>query len=123
MNGMDAATGKPLAGVDHLRQSIADILSTPLGTRVGRRDYGSLLAELVDQPMNPLGRMRLMAATALALLRWEPRLILTNVAIRQTGPAAFAVLLDGRRTDVAGPAAAARLTIPLPRFGGASATN
>ena len=48
MIGMSAVTGKPLEGLDHLRQSIADILSTPIGTRVGRREYGSLLAELVD---------------------------------------------------------------------------
>jgi phage baseplate assembly protein W len=114
---MNAKTGKPLDGVAHLEQSIGDILSTPIGTRVGRRDYGSLLPELVDQPMNALGRMRLMAATALAVLRWEPRIKLSAVAIQQTGPAAFITVLDGQRTDVAGPNARARLTVPLPSTG------
>ena len=115
MNGMDARTGAPLTGIEHLRQSIADILSTPIGTRVARRDYGSLLAELVDQPMNALGRMRLMAATALAIQRWEPRVTLSAVLIEQTGPGAFSAQLDGRRTDVTGPNARTRLTVPLPR--------
>jgi phage baseplate assembly protein W len=115
MIGMSAVTGKPLEGLDHLRQSIADILSTPIGTRVGRREYGSLLADLVDQPMNALGRMRLMAATALAIQRWEPRVTLSAVIIEQTGPGAFSAQLAGRRTDVTGPNASARLTVPLPR--------
>lgn len=121
MTGMDARTGRPLTGADHLAQSIADILSTPIGTRVGRRDYGSLLPELIDQPMNALGRMRLMAATALALLRWEPRIRLTDVTIKQTGPAAFSAVLEGQRTDIAGPNSRARLTIPLPGTGSATA--
>lgn len=121
MIGMDAATGAPLAGLQHLEQSIGDILSTPIGTRVGRRDYGSLLPELVDQPMNALGRMRLMAATALAIMRWEPRIKLSAVVIQQTGPAAFAAVLEGQRTDVAGPNARARLTVPLPGSGSLNA--
>lgn len=112
MTGMDAVTGKPLSGLDHLRQSIADILSTPIGTRIARRDYGSLLPDLIDQPMNATGRMRLVAATALALLRWEPRIRLTHVAIAQTAPGAFAVAIEGVRTD-AGKGARATLTIPL----------
>jgi len=113
MIGMSAVTGKPLEGLDHLRQSVADILSTPIGSRVGRREYGSLLPDLIDQAMNPAGRMRLLAATALALLRWEPRIVLTNVAIQQIGSARFALILDVRRTDVPAVAARTRLSIPL----------
>ena len=48
MTGMDRETGKPLAGTPHLQQSLRDILSTLLGTRVGRREYGSLVPEMVD---------------------------------------------------------------------------
>jgi len=117
MTGMDAATGKPLSGEDHLRQSIADILSTPIGSRVARRDYGSLLPELVDQPMNPLGRMRLVAATALAIARWEPRIRVTALSLQQVGRAAFSILIEGRRTDVAQGNARTRLLVPLPASG------
>jgi len=113
MTGMDARTGRPLEGEDHLRQSIADILATPIGTRVARRDYGSLLPELIDQPANAAGRIRLYAATALALLRWEPRIALTRVSVAQTGAGAFEVTLEGRRTDAARPNIRTRLTVPL----------
>lgn len=112
MNGMDARTGKPLAGVEHLRQSIADILSTPIGSRIARREYGSLLPDLVDQPMNGAGVLKLYAATALALLRWEPRLRLTRVTLERTGTASFALQIEGRRTDLPRPSTA-RVSIPL----------
>lgn len=46
MLGTDANTGKALEGMAHLRQSIRDILGTPLGSRVMRRDYGSELPAL-----------------------------------------------------------------------------
>ena len=64
MLGINAHTGQTLAGLDHLRQSIADILSTPLNTRVMRRDYGSRLPELIDQPITPRLAVELYAATA-----------------------------------------------------------
>ena len=53
MEGMDGTTGAKLAGIDHLRQSIRDILTTRIGTRVMRRDYGSDLPGLIDRPMSP----------------------------------------------------------------------
>ena len=75
---MSAATGRAIDGEAHLRQSIADILTTPIGTRVMRRDYGSLLPELIDQPFNGATRVRGYGATATAISRWEPRLRLTR---------------------------------------------
>ncbi len=111
---MDATTGKPLSGEAHLRQSIGDILSTPIGSRIARRDYGSLLPELIDQPMNQVGRMRLLAATALALLRWEPRIRLTGVRLEAEGATGtYRLALDGIRLDVPPVNARTRLTIPL----------
>jgi uncharacterized protein len=118
MIGMDAATGKRLEGDAHLRQSIGDILTTPLGTRIGRREYGSLLLELVDQPANPALRIRLYAAVALALLRWEPRIALDRVGFRQIGAGAFEVEIEGRRTDQPRPNLRTRLTVPVASPGG-----
>ncbi len=115
MIGMDASTGKPLGGEDHLRQSVADILSTPLGSRIARRDYGSLLPELFDQPMNALGRMRLIAATALALARWEPRLRVTAVAVAPAATGITTMTIDALRLDVPAPNARTRLLVPLAR--------
>lgn len=81
MNGINAQTGQPLSGIDHLRQSIRDILTTRIGTRVMRRDYGSRLPTLVDNPMTPRLAIELYSATAEALARWEPRFKLTRVRI------------------------------------------
>ena len=114
MIGMSATTGAALSGSGHLAQSIDDILSTPIGSRVMRRDYGSALFELLGAPMNGVGKLRLFAAIAVALARWEPRLRLTRIAVAApTVDGRFAIQLDGTRTDDAAPTALATLTIPL----------
>lgn len=84
MRGINALTGKPLSGIQHLRQSIQDILATPVGTRVMRRDYGSRLNELIDAPLNDSTIIDIYAETAIALHKWEPRLRLTSVKITGT---------------------------------------
>lgn len=81
MTGLSASTGKHLGDLDHLRQSIRDILTTRIGTRVQRRTYGSRLPELVDSPMHPDRAIEWYAATAEALDTWEPRFSLTRVQI------------------------------------------
>lgn len=79
VTGLDMTTGRALGGLDHLRQSVRDILTTPIGSRVMRRDYGSALADLVDQNLTPLTLARIYAATVDALTKWEPRLLVTRV--------------------------------------------
>jgi phage baseplate assembly protein W len=81
MIGMNHTTGKHLEKLMHLRQSIWDILTTPVGTRVMRRDYGSRLFELIDRPVNSGWVMDAYAYTAEALERWEPRFALGEVEI------------------------------------------
>ncbi|AQX21113.1 hypothetical protein Bcsk_004550 [Bartonella sp. CDC_skunk] len=82
-SGMDRTTGKPLSGIDHLRQSIIDILSTRIGTRVMRRDYGSRVAELIDAPSNNAFAVALYAAVAEALDKWEPRFKLKKIDFKR----------------------------------------
>lgn len=81
MNGMNRDSGATLDDIGHLRQSIADILTTPIGSRVMRREYGSQVPDLIDQPDNGAIRVRLYAACATALLRWEPRLRLNTLRL------------------------------------------
>lgn len=81
MLGMDRSTGQPLSGVAHLRQSIADILSTPIGSRRMRPDYGSKLRRFVDLPVNEGWKSAVQAEVARALGRWEPRLKLERVRV------------------------------------------
>lgn len=119
MMGMDARTGKALSGDAHLAQSIADILSTPIGTRIMRRPYGSRLPDLIDAPANAATRVQLYAATATALMRWEPRITLKRVALSVVDAMAGRWLLDlvGTRADTGAPV---ELSVPL-SLGGARA--
>ena len=114
MIGMHARTGKRIEGIEHLRQSVLDILTTPVGSLPMRRDYGSLLPALIDHPFNAQNRVRLYGATAQALHRWEQRLRLRRVLIEQGGNvAAYVVSIDGFRIDTPGKAEAVRLSIPI----------
>ena len=62
---MSKVSGRYMPLSDHIRQSIADILFTRIGSRVQREEYGSLLPELIDQPLNEATRLRVAAATLL----------------------------------------------------------
>lgn len=81
MIGMDRRTGKPLSGLAHLRQSIEDILTTPIGSRRMRPEYGSSLRRYVDLPVNEGWKSAVQAEVARALGRWEPRLRLERVKV------------------------------------------
>ena len=74
-------TGKSLSGLAHVRQSIRDILTTPIGSRAMLREYGSRISELLDRPLNDETRLDIIAATAEALDLWEPRIAVTQVDV------------------------------------------
>ena len=95
MRGTDSQTGKAISGLDHLKQSIRDILTTPVGSRVMRREYGSRLFSLVDAPMNQTTKVDIYAATAEALRKWEPRLKVTSVGTQSVTPGKVAVEVNG----------------------------
>ncbi len=95
MKGTSASTGKPLSGVDHLRQSIRDILTTPIGSRVMRREYGSRLYQLIDAPINRSILLEIYAATAEALIRWEPRFRLQKVVAASAAPGEIVLDMTG----------------------------
>lgn len=81
MIGVDRRTGQPSTGLDHLKQSIEDILTTPLGSRRMRPDYGSNLRRFVDLPVNEGWKSAVQAEVARALGRWEPRVKLERVKV------------------------------------------
>lgn len=95
MNGINATTGKRLSGLQHLRQSISDILRTPIGSRVMRRRYGSRLFQLIDAPMNRSTLLDLYAATGEALDEWEPRFRLESVQAVAAAPGRIELDLTG----------------------------
>ncbi|MFK3773551.1 GPW/gp25 family protein [Pseudomonas xanthosomatis] len=96
MIGMDRRTGQPLSGIAHLRQSIEDILTTPLGSRRMRPDYGSQLRRYIDLPVNEGWKSAVQAEVARALGRWEPRLALERVKVVAVLDGQVSLALNGR---------------------------
>lgn len=99
--GMNAHNGHRISDMAHIRQSITDIMTTPIAARCMRRAYGSLLPELIDQPQNLVLRLKIMSATYSAIMRWEPRVTLQGINFINDQPGQMAIHLQGRRTDTA----------------------
>ena len=85
MSGFSRHDFSPLSGWSHVEQSIGVIVSTPIGSRVERRDFGSRIPDLLDAPQNRFTIMDLAVATAEAIDQWEPRFRLTHVQVTQAG--------------------------------------
>ena len=78
-----------------------DILTTPIGSRIMRRSYGSLLSALIDQPQNAALRLQIMSACYMAILQWEPRVKLTSISYEPAFDGGMVVEISGSRTDTA----------------------
>jgi phage baseplate assembly protein W len=81
MNGMNKTTGRALDGLAHLRQSIADILTTPIGSRVIKRDYGSRLFQRIDAPLTGELIAEIYADVVESLFNYEPRVEVIAVSV------------------------------------------
>lgn len=116
LTGMDRLTGKALTGDEHLVQSLGDIITTPIGSRIWERDYGCLLAELVDRPATRANLLLFSMAVALAIARWEPRVVVRRVTFEgDLASGQASALIEANRTDVSANALT-RLTVPLTRL-------
>lgn len=99
MQGMNRETGKPLSATDHIRQSVQDILSTPLGSRVMLPGYGSNLLRLVDHPADHVTAVRVVMATAVAIARWEPRVTINTIEVLKAGEGQIMVTIRATDTE------------------------
>ena len=88
VKGMSRQSGMSIDQTDHILQSVRDILTTPIGSRVMRRDYGSLLPFLIDSPMNAYFLMQLRAAVIHGLMRWEKRVTPVRIDLITSSQAA-----------------------------------
>ena len=118
MIGTHQNTGKTLSGLDHLRQSLTRLLTTPIGSRVMRRQYGAYGFELLDHPGNNANRLKLYAATVDAILRFEPRLLPIKIELLESDAQSgqFELSLEGfATTDIGdiGAGSSMQLAIPL----------
>lgn len=96
--GMNCKTGRTITDMDHINQSIKDILTTPVGSRIERRNYGSLLFLLLDHPNTEATRLKVISATVMALNQWEPRIKIDAVDIFNDKEK-LTVHIVGSRTD------------------------
>jgi uncharacterized protein len=69
------------AGEDNIRESIAVILKTEPGERVGQREFGAGLARFLFEPNNAATHARLAESIHGALARWERRIAVEGVDI------------------------------------------
>lgn len=113
MSGMNAITGRATDDeVEQIRQSIKTILTTLIGTRLMRREFGSLLPLLIDHPANPANRLRLIAATYMAVVRWEPRVRVDSASVNITADGRVEIDMLARRRS--GPRTGQSINLSIP---------
>lgn len=108
--GLSRSTGGTITDAEHISQSLSDILRTPVGSRVMRRDYGSLLSSMIDQPQTPALELQIKVACYFAVLKWEPRITLSAVTTERQSDGRMVVSLTG---EIASTGDALSLTIPV----------
>ena len=64
-----------------IKESIKDILLTPLGSRVMLPEYGSRLFELIDRKVDDEFRADLACYVIEAVEKWEPRVKIDEVKL------------------------------------------
>ena len=85
--GMNAAGTGTLTDEDHV------------GSRLMRRNYGSLCPDLIDSPQNDVTRLQLMSAAVIALAAWEPRIVLDTINVTYSASGAVTAALSGMLTE------------------------
>ena len=92
---MSRQNGTELSEIDHIRQSIEDIISTPIGSRLMRRDYGTQVANLLDQPTSEALYLKSYSTIYSAILRWEPRVQINQLYISEVNEGQTVLNLEG----------------------------
>ena len=98
MAGMCRHTGRALDGLDHLTQSVGDIITTRLDTRALRRWYGGEFMDLIDSPINAGTMADWVFAIADCLGRHEDRITITGVKFSQPAEGQLLVIPEGTLT-------------------------
>lgn len=101
--GINRQNGQAIESLEHLRQSLHDLLTTAVGSRVMRRDYGSVLPFLIDQPLNPRTLMQMRAAVVHCLTKWERRVTPLSIFIKGSLLTGVDVTIEYRLNDDTAP--------------------
>ena len=92
---MNITTGSDISEINHLKQSISNILTTPIGSRTMRRDYGSNLFDKIDHPVNGELIAEIYLDIVESLFIWEPRFGLDQVAVQSIENGKITIDLEG----------------------------
>ena len=92
---MNITTGTDISEINHLKQSISNILTTPIGSRTMRRDYGSNLFNKIDHPVNGELIAEIYLDIVESLFIWEPRFELDQVAVQNIENGKITIDLEG----------------------------
>jgi len=87
-------TGHTITEDEHIIQSMLDIALTAKGTRVMRRNYGTILVPKIDAPMNDEYRMMLMSSLMIAFAEFEPRVEVRKINVNIDTPGKPTFQLD-----------------------------
>jgi phage baseplate assembly protein W len=71
------------SGTDKVRQNLRAVLATRIGERIMQRDFGTRLASLVHDPNDEALSALVTSEARDALLRWEPRLMVTATRVER----------------------------------------
>jgi phage baseplate assembly protein W len=93
-------------GIEHVKESIRQILGTPIGSRVMRRDFGSRLRQIVFEPNDSTLDTLIEHYVREAIERWEKRVIVGPVTVihaeREAGKVEIGVQFRIIQTNVVG---------------------
>ena len=92
---MNINNGANIPEINHLKQSISNILTTPIGSRVIRRDYGSNLFNKIDHPINGELIAEIYLDIVESLFIWESRFELDQVAVQNIQNGKITIDLEG----------------------------
>lgn len=98
--GINRQNGQAIESLEHVKQSLHDLLTTPIGSRVMRRDYGSVLPFLVDQPMNPRTLMQMRAAIVHCLTKWERRVTPQTIFIKGSAHTGIDITIEYKTNEM-----------------------
>ncbi len=94
-SNMNVNSGKTISEIAHIKQSITNILTTPIGSRIMRRDYGSRLFEKIDNPINGELIVEIYSDVVEALFTWEPRFEVEQVIVQSIEKGKITIDLEG----------------------------
>jgi phage baseplate assembly protein W len=82
---IDPATGgvAMATGSDKVRQNVRVILGTRVGERPMLREFGTRIPALVHDPNDDVLADLMQNQARQALLQWEPRILVTNMLVKQ----------------------------------------